>query len=600
MPETPATARTGRGGLERVTALLAGDFPALDLRLSEAIDDVISGVARAVVVPARERTEPTLPGLDGFAFPDGTAGAGFALLFAADDDVLRAVRRFYLPPVVLAGAGPGGVGTMTVAASRAVAKADVVLADCLCGDEVLTFMKPGAECVPVGKRGDGPSVKQEDINRRIATDCLAGKRVVRLKGGDPSVFGRLEEEIDVLRGLGVAYRVIPGVGSASAAAALAGQPLTVREIASEVIFSTGRLAGGGRNIFPLKDGAAPSICLYMSRRVLAERMADLVAAGYPEETPVIVGEKIGSPAARATAGTIGTIAAIADRENVGTPAVVLVGRQYRKPDHLPLAGVTVWLPAEEETGISQREELAELGAVTVNVPLIEPRPLPIDEGAVFARLDGTTAGSTVHGGPFDWVVFTSKKGVDFFFSLLEKWGLDSRWMPKVAAIGDPAFVKLRARGIRPNLFPPEPTRVALSTSLIQSGIRGKRVLLPMSAVAPDVLPERLREAGADVHRLDLYTLAFPEVTEVPEADVVLFSSESTVRSARDQGLLAGIRDRGMIVGGIGPATWRRLDEVGLPPAIRPDGTSPAALARALRRHFASLEIAAAAAEEAAR
>lgn len=587
MPETPTTARTGRGGLERVTALLARDFPSLDLRLSEAIDDVISGVARAAVVPARVRPVPAMPGLDGFDFPADSAGAGYALLFAAEDEVLRAVRRFYLPPVVLAGAGPGGVGTMTIAASRAVAKADVVLADCLCGDEVLTFLKPGAECVPVGKRGDGPSAKQEDINRRIATDCLAGKRVVRLKGGDPSVFGRLDEEIDVLRDLGVAYRVIPGVGSASAAAALAGQPLTVREIASEVIFSTGRLAGGGRNIFPLKDGAAPSICLYMSRRVLAERMADLVTAGYPDDTPVIVAEKIGSPGARATAGTIGTIAAIADRENVGTPAVVLVGRQYRKPDHLPLAGVKVWLPAEEETGIAQREELAELGAVTVNVPLIEPRPLPIDEGAVFAR-------------PFDWVVFTSKKGVDFFFSLIEKWGFDSRWMPKVAAIGDPAFVKLRARGIRPNLFPPEPTRVALSTSLVQSGIRGKRVLLPMSAVAPDVLPERLREAGADVHRLDHYTLAFPEVREVPEADVVLFSSESTVRSARDQGLLAGIRDRGMIVGGIGPATWRRLDEVGLPAAIRPDGTSPADLARATRRHFANLEVAAAAAAEAAR
>ena len=316
----------------------------------------------------------------------------------------------------------------------------------------------------------------------------------------------------------------------------------------------------------------------MSRKVLPARMADLRGAGYPETTPVVVVEKLGSPLARSVSGTIASIVNIADREDIGTPAVVLVGAQFHTPDHLPLAGHRVWLPAEAETAATHQECLEDLGATCMAVPLIEPEPLPVDHKALFARR-------------FDWVLFTSKRSPDVFLDLLRESGLDSRWLPKVAAIGDPAIEKLRARGIEPDLIPPEPTRAALSSSLISLGLTGKRVLIPASEVAPDHVRESLLPHAAEVVRVNLYTLRYPRVTEVPPADIVLFSSETTVKSAVANGLINQIRERAMLVGGIGPGTCARLVRTGLSPSIIPEGTSPQALTRAVKLYFANLELA---------
>jgi uroporphyrinogen III methyltransferase/synthase len=574
------TRRGRRSPLARVTALLDHDFPHVGVEITPQRSELESGNARACVVEAE--TLPDLPeaGWDHMAFPADSAADGLGLVFREGDRVLETLRRFYLPPVVFAGAGPGGEGLMTVAARRAVAAADVVLVDCLCGEDVLREARPDAAIVPVGKRCGKASAKQADINARMLAEVLRARKVVRLKGGDPSVFGRLEEEVSTLAARRLGYRVLPGIGAASAAAAFIGMPLTVREVASELVLSTGRFAGGGKNPFPLEGRAAPAIALYMSRKVLAERMRDLLAAGYPPATPVAVVEKLGSPEARSVGGTIETIADAADRADVGTPAVVLVGAQYGDAGtHLPLHGVRIWLPAEQETGETQREALEALGAVCVQEPLIEPVALPVPEGALLAR-------------PFEWVLFTSKKSVDFFFDLLAKWGHDARWLPKVAAIGDPAVEKLRARGIEPDLVPAEPTRKALVRSLLALGLQGQRVLIPASAVAPDHVREALAPHAAEVVRVDLYTLRFPEVASVPACDVVLFSSESTVRSAKANGLVEQLKRRGTLVGGIGPACWRTIEREGLPLSIVPDGTDPAALARATHRFFTRRDLAA--------
>ncbi len=573
MVEVRETGRVQRSPALDASEWIGRDFPGLDLEFAGSLGELEGSTVRAAAISVDELPGELPPGIDFFVFPR----RDIAILFREGSDLFQTLRRFYLPPVILAGAGPGGDGMMTVDATRAVARADVILADCLCGEEVLLARKPGSRVIPVGKRCGAPSTKQEDINRTLVTESRRGRRVVRLKGGDPCVFGRLEEEIAELHGLGLSYRVLPGVGSASGAAAFIGQPLTVREVAQEIILSTGRLAGGGKNPFPL-EGGAPAIALYMSRGVLAARMADLKRAGYPDTTPVVVVEKLGSPLARSAAGTIESIMEIADREGIGTPAVVLVGAQFHTPDHLPLAGHRVWLPAERETAGTHRQQLEELGATCMVVPLIEPELLPVDHGAVFAR-------------PFDWVLFTSKKAVDYFFDLLHEWGFDSRWLPRVAAIGPPAIAKLRARGIEPDLIPPEPTRAALSTSLIGLGLTGKRVLIPASEVAPDHVRETLRPHAGEVVRINLYTIRFPRVTEVPPADIVLFSSETTVRSAVENGLVDQIRERGMLVGGIGPGTCGRLARIGLPPSIIPDGTSPEALTRAVKLYFANLELA---------
>jgi len=570
MAETRALPRSRRTPAERVAETVARDFPGIELPFG---DDLY-------VVPAEEIDGTPPEGLEEMVFPADSPAAGCGLRFPEDDEVVLALRRFYTPTVIFAGAGPGGIATMTVGTCRALGKADLVLTDALCGTDVLDCVAEGAGVVPVGKRCGKHSAKQDEINRRLLVGARRGQRVVRLKGGDPSVFGRLEEEIGAVGGQRFSYRVLPGIGAASAAAALVGQPLTVREVASEVIFSTGRLAGGGKNPFPLTDRSAPAIALYMSRRVLAERMADLLAAGYTEDTAVAVVEKIGSPQTRSVVGTVGTIADIADREKVGTPAVVLVGAQFAGPRHLPLSDIRVWLPGERETAEGQRDPLEEMGATCVLQPLIEPEAYPVDEGDVFSRSFDRS---------FDWVVFTSKKAVDYLFAILKQWGLDSRWLPRVAAIGHSTIQKLRARGIEPDLIPSEHTRVALSTSLIARGLRGKRVLIPASKVAPDHVREALAPHAEEVVRLDLYGLAFPRVETVPDVDVILFSSESTVRSAAENGLIDEIRRRAPVIGGIGPATCGALARMGLAPAIVPDGVSPTSLAWATKRFFARLE-----------
>jgi len=566
MAETRFLPRSRRSPAERVAGTIARDFPGLRLILS---DD-------RCVVPAEKITGTPPDGLEEMVFPADSPASGCGLRFPEDDEVVLALRRFYTPPVIFAGAGPGGVSTMTVGCGRALAGADLVLADALCGTEVLDGVRDDAEIVPVGKRCGKRSAKQEEINRLLLSGARRGRRVVRLKGGDPAVFGRLEEEISAVGGQRFSYRVLPGIGAASAAAAVVGQPLTVREVASEIIFSTGRLAGGGKNPFPLSGPTAPAIALYMSRRVLEERMTDLLAAGYGEDTPVAVVEKIGSPDSRAVVGTIGTVVSIADRENVGTPAVVLVGAQFVTPRHLPLAGMRIWLPGERETAEGQREPLEELGATCVLTPLIEPEACPVSEGEVFSR-------------SFDWIVFTSKKGVDYLFDILANWGLDSRWLPRVAAIGHATIRKLRARGIEPDLIPSEHTRVALSDSLIVAGLGGKRVLIPASKVAPDHVRQALAPHAEEVVRLDLYGLSFPRVDAVPPVDIILFSSESTVRSAVENGLIEEIRRRDLVIGGIGPATCGALTRLGLAPAIVPDGVSPTSLAWATKRFFARLD-----------
>jgi uroporphyrinogen III methyltransferase/synthase len=452
--------------------------------------------------------------------------------------------------------------------------ADVVLHDELCGEEVLAAASPKARLVPVGKRCGAASVPQGEINQRLLEESLRGRRVVRLKTGDPCTYARLGEEVDTLEDAELSYRVLPGVGAAPAAAAWLGRPLTERGIASEAVFSTGRFAGGESNRWPVREGTPPSIAFYMSRRVLAERMASLIEAGMDPETPVAVVEKIGSDAARAAHGTVATVADIADRENIGTPAVVLVGGSFRAPSHLPLHGVRFWLPGEAELAELQRERLEELGAVCVLRPLIETVAHPYDANLLFAR-------------PFDWAVFTSPGSVDYLFDAMRAWGHDARWLPpRIAALGGRAVDKLRARGVEPDLIPPEPFRGSLIEALRSQGLEGARVLLPSSAVAPDEVREALAPDAAEVVRVDLYGLRYPEVRDVPDVDAVLFTSPTTVESARRNGLVESIRERGLVVGGVGPVTAKALARESLPVDIRPTGYGPDRLARAALLHFA--------------
>jgi uroporphyrinogen III methyltransferase/synthase len=531
------------------------------------------GVAAVTAAAVLEAGLPD--GLTGFVLPRGPwseDGLSPAIVFRDTDERLRLVRRATLPPVVLAGAGPGGVGNLTEDVVMALARAEVVLHDALCGEDVLTAVSPGAELIPVGKRCGQVCASQDEINETLLAEALRGRRVVRLKTGDPALFGRLGEEVAALEQAALAYRVLPGISAASAAASWLGRPLTERGISSEIVFSTGRFAGGESNRWPLGDGSLPSLALFMSRRVIADRMRGLLDAGHPADTPAVAVEKVGSEEVRAVHGTIATLAAITEEAEVGTPTVVLVGGSFRPPSHLPLHGLRIWLPGEREIAEQQREHLEELGAVCVLRPLIEPEARPFDADAVFSR-------------PFDWVVFTSPKGVDYLLDAMHERHLDVRWLPpRVAALGGHAVTKLRSLGVEPDLIPPQPFRRSMIESLLAEDLAGKRVLLPCSAVAPDDVPEALRPVAGEVVRVDLYGLRYPEVAEIPAAQVVLFTSPSTVASARENDLIGPILDAGLTVGGIGPVTARALEAEGLDPTIVPSGYGPENLARAVVYH----------------
>jgi uroporphyrinogen III methyltransferase / synthase len=567
--------------LRRVVDLWARELPDVPLNLvSEPAPypSLETGEADAVVVEAAALEVHLPEGVTGLVLPRGPwthEEPPPALLFRVDDRRMRLVRRGTLVPVTFAGAGPGGIDNLTADVTRALARADVVLHDALCGEDVLRAVPEGAELIPVGKRCGQAYARQGEINEILLKHALRGRRVVRLKTGDPTLFGRLGEEIEALEDADLSYRVLSGLNAASTAAAWLGRPLTERGVSTEIVYSTGRFAGGDSNRWPLGDGPTPSLALFMSRRVIAERMDGLREAGTPADTPVAIVEKIGSEDVRAVHGTVATIAALAEEKNVGTPAIVLVGGSFRPPSHLPLHGLRIWLPGEREIAEQQREHLEEFGAVCILRPLIEPEGLPFDADAVFAR-------------PFDWIVFTSPKGVDYLLDAMRQRGLDARWLPDhVAALGGHAVTKLRSLGIEPDLIPPRPFRRAMIESLLAQDISGKRILLPCSAVAPDEVREALAPVAGEVVRADLYGLKYPVVAEVPGADMVLFTSPSTVESARQNGLIPQIMERGLTVGGIGPVTAGVLEKEGLPASIVPTGYGPENLTRAVVYHRVS-------------
>jgi uroporphyrinogen III methyltransferase/synthase len=478
--------------------------------------------------------------------------------------------------VYLVGAGPGDPGLLTVRAAELIARADVILHDRLIPAGVLEAARPDAEIVFVGKQGGGAQVSQAETNRLLLDRARAGKDVVRLKGGDPFVFGRGGEEALLCLEAGVPFEVVPGVTAGVAAPAYAGIPVTHRELTSAVAFVTGHEDPEKPDSaldWPALAAFPGTLVFYMGVRALPRIAQQLVAGGRPADEPVAVVERGTLPGQRTLLATLSDVAQRAAAERIRAPAITLVGpvaalgEQLAWLERRPLHGRAVAVTRARPQASALAARLRELGATVVEAPAIRTEPLD-------AELPDLAA--------FDLVCVTSPNGAHALFERLGTAGLDARSLAgaRVAAIGPGTARALADHGIHADVVPGRAVAEGLVEAL--EGTDVARALVVRGREGRDVLPDALRARGAAVDVLALYeTVAEPldagTAAAAALADYVTFTSASTVRYfLAAAGALDGPR-----IASIGPATSAALREAGLEPDIEADPHTPDGLIAAL-------------------
>jgi uroporphyrinogen III methyltransferase/synthase len=473
--------------------------------------------------------------------------------------------------VYLVGAGPGDPGLLTVRAVELIGAADVVLYDRLIPPEALAYARADAQVVYVGKEGDGAQVPQDDTHALLLEHARAGRTVVRLKGGDPFVFGRGGEEALVLAQAGIPFEVVPGVTAGVAAPAYAGIPVTHREVAGGVAFVTGHESAGSAIDWAGLARFPGTLVFYMGVRTLPHIAEQLITHGRPANQPAAVVER-GTLAGQRTVLT--TLAEVAERvaaEGIRAPAVTLVGDVARLRDDLawleqrPLHGRTVAVTRARAQASALAKRLRALGAQVVEAPAIRIEPLD-------------TPLPTIR--DYDLVCLTSPNGADLLLDRLR----DARELAgiTVAAIGPGTARALRARGVEPDVVPDRAVAEGLVEAL--ASVPVTRALIARAAEGRDVLPDALTARGAHVDVLALYETV-PEPLDdatreaAAAADYVLFTSASSVRFfAAAGGSLSGPK-----LVSIGPATSEELRAHGAEPDLEADPHTPDGLIEALLR-----------------
>ena len=475
--------------------------------------------------------------------------------------------------VSLIGAGPGDPGLLTLQGAASLAAADIVVYDYLANPALLAHARPEAEQIYVGKRASAHTRTQDEINTVLVEQAQSGRRVARLKGGDPFVFGRGGEEALALVEAGVSFEVIPGVSSAVAAPAYAGIPITHRGLASSFAVITGHEdPTKGKSAMDWQHLAAgvDTLVFLMSVGHLAQIVEQLIAHGRPAETPVAIVRWATMPSQETVTGSLSDIVEKVQAVDLKPPAVTVIGQVAALRERLRwfedrrLFGHRVLVTRTREQASVLSARLRDLGAETVELPTI--RIAPADD---WAPLDGAIGKLST----FDWIIFTSINGVRFFWERLARAGLDARVLHgiQLAAIGPATAGALEAHGLQPDYVPGEYVAEAIAAGL--SGICGQRVLLPRADISRPALADLLREAGADIVEVTAYRTLRAK-TEPGELRDLLdgitaatFTSSSTVRNlaamAQDAGLELARALNGAVIACIGPITAQTARELGL-------------------------------------
>ena len=474
--------------------------------------------------------------------------------------------------VFLVGAGPGDPGLITLKGLRCIQSADVVVFDRLVDSRLLSHARPDAALIDVGKVPGQGGQRQAEINALLIKNAKEGKRVVRLKGGDPFVFGRGGEEAEALHEAGIAFEVVPGVTSAIAAPAYAGIPLTHRRLASSFTVVTGSEAPDKSETPIAWDKLGQdqgTLVVLMGWEKLPGLVESLIQHGRPPDTPVALVRWGTEPYQQTVVGTLSDIVDKAAEAGLSPPVVAVVGQvvsmrqKLRWFDNRPLFGKRVLVTRTRSQASALSELLSDRGAQAIEAPTIEVRP-PDDYGALDDALRRLAS--------YDWVVFTSANAVQAVFGRLGDLGLDARAFgtAEVAAIGSATAASLRGHGLSTDLRPDAFVSEALLEGLRSRGVDGKRVLLPRADIAPGTLAQGLSALGAVVEEVTAYrTLPAEGCGErIREAlsegiDIATFTSSSTVRNlvralGGDPKPLSGA-----IVACIGPVTVATARELGL-------------------------------------
>lgn len=477
--------------------------------------------------------------------------------------------------VALVGAGPGDPGLMTLRGRELLGQADAVVYDYLCNPALLRFAPEGAEMIYAGKKAGAHTLRQEEINALLVRLAREGKRVVRLKGGDPFLFGRGGEEALALREAGVAFEIVPGVTSAIGGPAYAGIPVTHRGLASAVTIATGHEdpGKGGRQVDYEALARTPgTLVLLMGVERLGPILAGLARAGMDPRTPAALVRWAATPRQRVLVSTVAELAAEAEAAGFTAPCVTVIGEVVRLRDRLawyapgPLAGVRAVVTRTRKQAGRLSEALRLLGAEVDELPTIRIAP-PEDERG-FAEL-------VAQAHRYDWLVFPSPNAADAFFEVFYKIYKDARELGgvRIASMGPATTARVAAYRFTVDLEPKEFVAEGLLRAFEEYGsVENLTFLVPRAEGGRDVLIEGLKAKGAIVDDVTAYR-TLPERNDATGAarrfreggaDLITFTSSSTVENFLAMGLRPGSGTR---VASIGPVTSRTLRAAGIEPAI---------------------------------
>ncbi|MBH0203377.1 MAG: uroporphyrinogen-III C-methyltransferase [Nitrospira sp.] len=500
--------------------------------------------------------------------------------------------------VYLVGAGPGDPGLLTLRGKECLGQADVVLYDYLANPALLAHARDHAERVYIGRRGKGKYPEQEAINRLLIDRAGEGNVVVRLKGGDPFVFGRGGEEAEALASAGIEFEVVPGVTAAVAAPAYAGIPVTHRTLASTLTIVTGH-----------EDPQKPSTALdwsqlaasqgtvvfLMGMKNLSTIAATLMAEGRAGSTPVAIirwGTRVSQ---QTVVGTLADIAEKAEAAQMEPPTIIVVGEVVRLRSKLnwfeqrPLFGKRVLMTRAKEQAGELAIRLVGYGAEPVEAPTISILP-PLDWAPVDHAISGI--------GTYEWIIFTSVNGVSRFMTRLLARGLDARCLAgrQLCCIGPRTAQELEKFGVRADVVPADYQAEGVLAALHRQDIQNTRILIPRAEVARELLPDELRAAGAHVDVISVYRTLTPEQDfggwrqELMDhrIHVITFTSSSTVRNfVAMLGGMEGVKPlvQSVTIACIGPITAKTAEEYGLTVSIMPSENTIPALVDAIAHHY---------------
>ena len=453
--------------------------------------------------------------------------------------------------IYLVGAGPGDPGLLTLKGRQVLSQADVVVYDALVGPGVLAMIPKEAKVYDAGKHAGDHTIPQEEMNRILVCEAQAGKTVVRLKGGDPFVFGRGGEELELPADCGIPFEVVPGVTSAFAVPAYNGIPVTHRDYASSVHVITGHkkkdepldidfealVRAGGTDVFLMGVSTLPLICNGM------------LAAGLDPQTPAAILERGTTAGQRHVIATVSTLEEGAKAAGIGTPAIIVVGEvcaladRFAWAEQKPLAGFRVVLTRPRELISQMAQLLRNDGAEVIELPAIRT-----------VSAEPQTQLEEALSAPFDWLVFTSPSGVRIFFDrYLQDHDMRDLSGVRIAAIGKGTSKALRERGLRADFLPSVYDTETLGRELARQLKPGDRVLIPRARLGSPALTDALSAVpGVEIRDIPVYDTVYEKsgvidvkkLFETERIDAAVFTSASTVRgfAAAAEGLdFTGVR-----------------------------------------------------------